>query len=83
MYHDRFAVRSISGREREVFLGILEGCSNQEIADSLGICVKTVEVHVSSIYRKIRVKTRGQAIIWWMASIKGFPSLTRRKKRRK
>ena len=35
MYKDGFAVQSISGREREIFLGILEGSTNQEIADHL------------------------------------------------
>jgi len=53
MKRDRFAVRSISGREREIFLSVLEGCTNQEIASSLGICQKTVEVHLTRIYRKI------------------------------
>jgi DNA-binding NarL/FixJ family response regulator len=83
MKRDRFAVRSISGREREIFLGVLEGCTNQEIAASLGICQKTVEEHLTRIYRKVGVKTRSQAILWWVSGIKGFPSLTRKKIRRK
>jgi len=82
MYKDGFAVQSISGREREIFLGILEGSTNQEIADSLEICEKTVEEHLTSIYRKIGVKTRSQAILWWLSTIKGFPSLTQKKKAR-
>ena len=83
MYRSYFAARSVSGREREIFLGVLEGCTNQEIADSLGIREKTVEEHLSSLYRKIRVKTRSQAILWWFLQVKGFPSLTRKKIRRK
>ena len=83
MYKDGFAVQSISGREREIFLGILEGSTNQEIADSLEICEKTVEEHLTSIYRKIGVKTRSQAILWWLSCIKGFPSLTQKEKARK
>ena len=83
MKRDQFAVRSISGREREILLSLLEGCTNQEIAASLGICQKTVEEHLTSVYRKIGVKTRSQAILWWVSGIKGFPSLTRKRIRRK
>jgi DNA-binding NarL/FixJ family response regulator len=75
--------KPISKREQEIILSLLEGCTNQEIAASLGICEKTVEVHLTSIYRKIGVKTRSQAILWWLSDIKGFPSLTRKKIRRK
>jgi DNA-binding CsgD family transcriptional regulator len=83
MKRDQFAVQSISGREREIFLSLLEGCTNQEIAASLGICQKTVEEHLTSVYRKIGVKTRSQAILWWVSGIKGFPSLTQERIRRK
>jgi DNA-binding CsgD family transcriptional regulator len=83
MKRDQFAVQSISGREREIFLSLLEGCTNQEIASSLGICQKTVEEHLTSVYRKIGVKTRSQAILWWVSGIKGIPSLTRKRIRRK
>ena len=76
------AFQSISEREREIILSLLEGCTNQEIASALGICEKTVEVHLSSIYRKIGVKTRSQAILWWLSTIKGFPSLTQEEKAR-
>jgi DNA-binding NarL/FixJ family response regulator len=69
-------LQSISEREQQVFLSLLKGCTNQEIAASLGICEKTVEVHLSNIYRKIGVKSRNQAILWWLSTIKGFPSLT-------
>jgi len=69
-------LQSFSEREREVFSSLLEGCTNQEIAVSLGICEKTVEVHLSSIYRKIGVKSRNQAILWWVMQFKGSPPMT-------
>ncbi len=80
---DCSSIQSVSVREQEIFLCLLEGHTNQEIASSLGICEKTVEVHLSSIYRKIGVKTRSQAILWRVSSIKGFPSLTQNEKARK
>jgi DNA-binding NarL/FixJ family response regulator len=83
MLNENPAVPSISEREQEIFLGLLDGCTNQEIAASLGICQKTVEVHLTRIYRKIGVKTRTQAVLWWVLHIKGFPSLTQKGIRRK
>jgi len=77
------AVQSFSEREQEVFSSLLEGHTNQGIAVSLGICVKTVEVHLSSIYRKIGVKSRNQAILWWVLQVNGVPSLTGEGIRRK
>jgi len=82
MNRDSSAFQSISEREKEIILNLLQGCTNQEIASALGICEKTVEVHLSSIYRKIGVKTRSQAILWWLSTIKGFPSLTQEEKAR-
>jgi len=82
MKRDPSAFQSISEREQEIFLSLLEGCTNHEIASSLGICEKTVEAHLMHIYRKIGVRTRSQAILWWVSSIKGFPSLTQEKKAR-
>jgi len=35
MHIDRFAIQCVSGREREIFLGVLEGYTNQEIAGHL------------------------------------------------
>ncbi len=58
--------QSLSVREQEIFSSLLEGCTNQEIAEALGICEKTVEVHLTSMYRKIKVKSRNQAILWWV-----------------
>ena len=47
MNSDYAVVQSISEREQEIFLSLLEGCTNQEIASSLGICEKTVEEHLT------------------------------------
>jgi hypothetical protein len=37
-----------------------EGRSNKEIAQLLFVTVKTVEVHLSSTYRKLRIDSRRQ-----------------------
>jgi NarL family two-component system response regulator LiaR len=51
----------LTNREQEVLLLIAEGKSNQEIADSLFITLKTVKTHVSNILSKLEVEDRTQA----------------------
>ncbi|NGP46355.1 response regulator transcription factor [Bacillaceae bacterium SIJ1] len=55
---------SLTGRELEVLKLIADGQSNQDIADSLSITIKTVKTHVSSIFQKLDVYDRTQAAIY-------------------
>jgi DNA-binding CsgD family transcriptional regulator len=48
----------ISKRERDVIEAMLQGKSNKEIAKTLFITVKTVEVHLSHIYKKTGTANR-------------------------
>jgi DNA-binding NarL/FixJ family response regulator len=41
----------------------VSGMPNKEIADTLTISVRTLQVHWSHIYDKLRVNSRSQAII--------------------
>jgi DNA-binding NarL/FixJ family response regulator len=55
---------TLTEREIEV-LGLLrEGLANKEIAVRLGITVKTVKAHLSSLFSKIGVQDRMQAALW-------------------
>ncbi|HEX4629379.1 MAG TPA: response regulator transcription factor [Chthoniobacterales bacterium] len=45
----------LSAREREVVQLIAEGKSNKEIADALGISVRTAETHRANILRKLNL----------------------------
>ena len=56
--------RHLSRRELEVFELLRQGASNKKIAASLKICQKTVEEHLTSIYKKIGVQSRVEAILW-------------------
>ena len=53
----------LTDREREVLAEIARGSSNTEIATRLGISVKTVRNHVSTILSKLMVVDRAQAIV--------------------
>jgi len=56
---DAFDVpQRISARERQVLRAAALGDSNKEIADALGIAVKTVEVHKMQGMRKLALKDR-------------------------
>jgi DNA-binding CsgD family transcriptional regulator len=54
---------SLTPSERRVALLAADELSNKEIAQSLFVTVKTVEVHLSSAYRKLDVSSRRQLAI--------------------
>jgi DNA-binding NarL/FixJ family response regulator len=53
----------LTPREREILDELARGSSNQEIGNLLGLSLKTVRNNVSSIYNKLQVVDRSQAII--------------------
>jgi DNA-binding NarL/FixJ family response regulator len=48
---------ALSLREREVLIGIAEGLSNKEIANRLGVGVRTIETHRERITHKLDIRT--------------------------
>lgn len=54
---------NISPREQDVVNLVLEGRSNQEIADTLYVSLSTVKTHLRNIYQKVDVKSRYELII--------------------
>lgn len=55
------AAAVLSARECEVLALVVEGCSNQRIAEELGIALNTVKNHIRSILAKLGVRNRAQA----------------------
>ncbi|MCC6457999.1 MAG: helix-turn-helix transcriptional regulator [Caldilineaceae bacterium] len=51
-------------REQEVLCLLARGMSNNEIAEALVISIHTVEKHLASIYDKLGVTRRAQAVRW-------------------
>jgi DNA-binding CsgD family transcriptional regulator len=58
-----FDPNQFSERENDVVKLLLEGKGNKEIALQLGISSRTVEFHLSNIYRKLNVRSRSEAIL--------------------
>lgn len=56
--------KCLSDRERDVLSLLIEGLTNETIAEQLHITVKTVECHLSSIYTKLEVSSRLEAVVW-------------------
>jgi DNA-binding NarL/FixJ family response regulator len=55
---------SLTEREQQVLVKLAEGKTDAEIAEALGISVKTVGKHVSSIFDKLGVRSRTEAAVW-------------------
>ncbi len=53
----------LTGRQRDVFQGLLAGRSNKEIARGLGVLEGTVKVHVRAIMQKFGVRNRTQVAV--------------------
>ena len=47
----------LTGREREVLIGVTRGLTNKEIAAELGISHRTVETHRESLMRKLSLRS--------------------------
>ncbi|WP_228529716.1 LuxR C-terminal-related transcriptional regulator [Diaphorobacter caeni] len=52
----------LSEREKEVLRNVANGYTSAEIATRLEISMLTVNSHIKNIYRKLRVRTRAQAV---------------------
>jgi two-component system, NarL family, response regulator YdfI len=50
--------------ERELFVlqAVARGCTSKEIASDMGISERTVKAHLTSIYSKLKVDSRSQAV---------------------
>lgn len=52
----------LTTKEREVVDGLANGLMYKEIADKLGVNISTVRTHIRSIYDKLQVHSRSEAV---------------------
>ena len=60
-------VDRLSKREQEILGLLAKGYLYKEIADQLGITAGTVRVHLHTIYEKLHVQSRTQAVVKFLA----------------
>jgi DNA-binding CsgD family transcriptional regulator len=53
---------SVSPRERDVLVAFAGGATNRSAARTLGLSPHTVKQHASSVYRKLGVRNRAEAV---------------------
>ncbi len=54
--------QALTSRERELLAFLPTRMTNEEIADQLGVSVNTIKSHVRSVYRKLDVPNRREAV---------------------
>jgi DNA-binding CsgD family transcriptional regulator len=59
---DHTAAETLTGQERQVAAEVALGRSNREVAAALFISPKTVEMHLTRIYRKLGLRSRAQLV---------------------
>lgn len=60
--HAKARIEQLTARELEVLQGLLAGQSNKELAQSLGISLRTVEMHRGNMMDRLGVASLAQAV---------------------
>lgn len=55
-------LETLSPREREILERLGEGAAYKEIAETLGLSLDTIRMHIRGIYRKLHVHSRGEVV---------------------
>lgn len=77
--NERRPVLGLTERELEVLAGVAEGRSNSAIARTMGVSVRTVEAHISSILRTLGIEESPDAhrrVLAALAFVKAVPPVT-------
>lgn len=64
MLLDALRQSGLSNRETEVARWVSRGLCNKDVAKRLFVTEKTVKFHLTSIYKKLRIKNRAQLVVW-------------------
>ncbi|MCK2199232.1 helix-turn-helix transcriptional regulator [Corynebacterium callunae] len=56
----RRSAQGLTPQEEQITALVLDGCSNQEVARELSLSAKTVEYHLTRVYKKFSVSSRAE-----------------------
>lgn len=59
----KYSLDSLSSREKEVLMLAAKGLTNKQIADKMFVREVTIKSHLSSIFKKLKVENRTQAVL--------------------
>ncbi len=76
---DKDARSILTDRQYEVAKLLMTEATYKEIASTLKISLKTVEIHIDEIYRRLNVRGSVGVVVWLMG---GMPHRERRPKRK-
>ncbi|HKA03773.1 MAG TPA: response regulator transcription factor [Acidimicrobiales bacterium] len=71
-----FRQRGLTARESEALALLVRGLRNREIADAMFVSVDTVKTHLASVYRKLGVRSRAEAVAFALSD----PDFARRRR---
>ena len=66
MLRDYLIKQGLSKREVEVAELVSQGLANKKVAEKLFVTEKTIKFHLTNIYRKMKIKSRTQLIVFCM-----------------
>ncbi len=64
MYSNVFSEFGLTDKEASVAKLVCTGKSNLEASKRLNLKEKTVKFHLTNIYRKLKIKSRSQLVLW-------------------
>jgi DNA-binding NarL/FixJ family response regulator len=60
-------IEDLSEREQQILNYLVKGYRNKEIADAIGLSFDTIRTHLKSIYHKLHVSSRTEAVIKYLS----------------
>jgi len=64
--HETAAIPALTNRQRDLLRLLQQGLDNQSIAQETGLSVKTIENHLTRLYRQLNVQSRLEAVNYSM-----------------
>lgn len=64
---------TLTSREREIALMLGRGDTNREIANALGVSIKTIDTHRGHILKKLQVKNNAKLVLFLVREGKLVP----------
>jgi DNA-binding NarL/FixJ family response regulator len=62
----RSDMEKLTKREHEILAALAKGYLYKEIADQLGISLSTVRAHLHTVYEKLHVQSRTEAVVKYL-----------------